>query len=111
MKLYQLILIVPDDFNPDEMELKVECGKPVNLASEGFIGPEKIVECNPDVEIPQQAADAGLFGSFMNGIADGVSSFVSDTIPDVEVKEVASVAVEHEDSEDSDEDKIKEDAE
>ena len=111
MKLYQLILAVPDDFNPDELQLKVECNKHIELASEGFIGPEKIVVCDPDTEIPQQAADAGLFGN----IAEGLSALVSDQIEDAEVKEIAEVALEDADSVDSEveetTDSEKEDAE
>ena len=83
----------------------------IELASEGFIGPEKIVVCDPDTEIPQQAADAGLFGN----IAEGLSALVSDQIEDAEVKEIAEVALEDADSVDSEveetTDSEKEDAE
>lgn len=62
MKLYQIIMEVPDNFNPDEMELRASCDKEIKISSEGFIGPE-CISVGPQ-EIP---SDIGL-GSMMGGL-------------------------------------------
>lgn len=52
MKLYQIIMTVPDDFNPEEVELRAHSKMPIKIATEGFVGPFKMIECAPDAEIP-----------------------------------------------------------
>lgn len=45
MKLYQIIMAVPDDFVPEEMTLSASSKFEVSVCSEGFIGPKSFVEC------------------------------------------------------------------
>lgn len=44
MKLYQIIMKVPDNFVPEDMELIANCSETVEVCSEGFIGPASFTE-------------------------------------------------------------------
>ena len=44
MKLYQIIMKVPDDFVPEEMQLTASFKDVIEICSEGFIGPESFIE-------------------------------------------------------------------
>lgn len=46
MRLYQIIMKVPDDFAPDEMTLSATYSEgDIDICSEGFVGDMKLVEC------------------------------------------------------------------
>lgn len=49
MRLYQIIMKVPDDFVSDNMELKAVYDGPIDICSEGFIGDLRMVECEDNV--------------------------------------------------------------
>lgn len=47
MRLYQMLMLVPDDFVPEQAEFSVTCKGEVKVWSEGFVGPGQIVEGAP----------------------------------------------------------------
>lgn len=55
MKLYQIIMKVPDNFVPDEMQMTaISPAGTVEICTEGFIGPLNFIECE---ETAPEAAD------------------------------------------------------
>lgn len=48
MKLYQIIMEVPDDFIPEEMQLTGSYKAPIEVYSEGFIGSASFVKCTEE---------------------------------------------------------------
>lgn len=57
MKLYQIIMKVPDDFVPEEMQLTASSKYKVEICSEGFIGPESFVEAETVTSVESELAD------------------------------------------------------
>lgn len=50
MKLYNLTLSVPDDFDPEQLELNMNYPDEINLSGEGFVSIEDILsKCEIDV--------------------------------------------------------------
>lgn len=59
MRLYQIIFKVPDNFNPDQMQLSASSKFNMEVCGEGFIGHTTFAECEetkPDA-IAQETKD------------------------------------------------------
>lgn len=92
MRLYQLVLKVSDDFNPDEADVSIQCDSSVDVVSEGFIGPAFMIDC-AEVDGPTLATHSVKYDS---SVVDSVAEELG-----INADQLADIATNAEDEVDS----------
>lgn len=115
MRLYQIIMKVPDDFNSDDLQLSAQYKDPIEICSEGFIGPPRMVECVNDATedaestLTEDTADKEVEDLSFD-FDEGGSDQPEDTEPEIK-EEPSGTEIEGEEVDDSSESTDKESVE